>query len=135
MTPPTIISIKLFSSEAATGGVMWKKVFLKIPQNSQENTCARVFFYETPVPESLYFSRSSQWRCYVKKNMFLETSQNSQENTCAGASFLIKLKPATLLRKRLWHRCFPVNFAKLLRASFLQNTLGPPFLFLLLFAR
>ena len=26
-------------SEAATGGVLWKKVFLKIKQNSQENTC------------------------------------------------------------------------------------------------
>ena len=25
------------------------------------------------------------------------------------------LNPATLLKKRLWHRCFPVNFAKLLR--------------------
>ena len=25
--------------EAATGGVLQKKVFLKIPQNSQENTC------------------------------------------------------------------------------------------------
>ena len=22
------------------------------------------------------------------------------------------LRPATLLKKRLWHRCFPVNFAK-----------------------
>ena len=26
-----------------------------------------------------------------------------------------------LLKKRLWHRCFPVNFAKCLRAPFLQN--------------
>ena len=25
------------------------------------------------------------------------------------------LTPATLLKKRLWHRCFPVNFAKFLR--------------------
>ena len=24
--------------------------------------------------------------------------------------------------KRLWHRCYPVNFAKFLRISFLQNT-------------
>ena len=31
-------------SEAATGGVLSKKVFLEILQNSQENTCARVFF-------------------------------------------------------------------------------------------
>ena len=30
--------------------------------------------------------------------------------------------PATLLKKRLWHRCFPVNFAKFLRTPFSQNT-------------
>ena len=30
--------------EAATGSVLSKKVFLKISQNSQENTCARVSF-------------------------------------------------------------------------------------------
>ena len=40
--------------------------------------------------------------------MFLEISQNSQEHTCARV-------PATLLKKRLWHRCFPVNFVKFLR--------------------
>ena len=28
------------------------------------------------------------------------------------------LRPATLLKKRLWHRCFPVNFAKFLRTPF-----------------
>ena len=32
--------------------------------------------------------------------------------------------PATLLKKRRWHRCFPVNFAKFLGTSFLQNTSG-----------
>ena len=30
----------------------------------------------------------------------------------------------TLLKKRLWHRCFPVNFEKFLRAPYLQNTSG-----------
>ena len=35
--------------------------------------------------------------------MFLKISENSQENTCTRVSFLIKLK-------RLWHRCFLVNF-------------------------
>ena len=29
---------------------------------------------------------------------------------------------ATLLKKRLWHICFPVNFAKFQRTPFLQNT-------------
>ena len=56
--------------------------------------------------------RSSHRRWSVK-NGFLEISQNSQENTCARVSFLI-----------LWHRCFPVNFTKFLRAPFLQNTSG-----------
>ena len=45
--------------------------------------------------------------------MFLKISQNSQENTCARVSFF-----ATLLKKRLWHKCFPVSFAKFSRAHF-----------------
>ena len=28
---------------------------------------------------------------------------------------------ATLLKKRLWHRCFPVNVVKFLRTPFLTN--------------
>ena len=51
--------------------------------------------------------------CSVKK-VFLEISQNSQENTYARVSFLIK---------RLWHRCFPMNFAKFLRTPFLTEHL------------
>ena len=31
-------------------------------------------------------------------------------------------RPVTLLKKRLWHRCFSVNFAKFLRTSFSQNS-------------
>ena len=33
------------------------------------------------------------------------------------------LRPATLLTKRFWYRCFPVNFAKLLRTPFLTEHL------------
>ena len=51
-------------------------------------------------------------RCSVKK-VFLEISQNSQENACARISFLV-----TLLKKRPWHWCFPVNFTKFLRTPF-----------------
>ena len=59
----------------------------------------------------------------VWKKVILETLQNSQENTCAKVSFLIKLQgPATLFKKRLWHRCFSVNFTKFLKPPFLQNT-------------
>ena len=34
------------------------------------------------------------------------------------------LRPATLLKKRLWHRCFPANLTKFLRTLFLWNTYG-----------
>ena len=34
------------------------------------------------------------------------------------------LRSATLLKKRLWHRRFPVSFAKFSRTPFLQNTYG-----------
>ena len=37
------------------------------------------------------------------------------------------LRPATLLKNRLWHSCFPVNFVKFLRTPFLQNTSGGGF--------
>ena len=33
----------LYYSEAATGGFLYKKLFLKILQNSQENTCDSLF--------------------------------------------------------------------------------------------
>ena len=35
-----------------------------------------------------------------------------------------RLRPATLLKKRLWHWCFLVNFVKFLGTPFLQNTSG-----------
>ena len=34
----------------------------------------------------------------------------------------IHVKTPVLLKKRLWHKCFPLNFAKFLRTPFLQNT-------------
>ena len=35
----------LIRAKAAIRGVLWKKVFLGIPQNSQENTCDRVSLF------------------------------------------------------------------------------------------
>ena len=46
-------------------------------------------------------------KCYWK-------FRNIHRKTPVPESFLIKLQalPATLLKKRLWYRCFPVNLAK-----------------------
>ena len=62
------------------------------------------------------------------KKAVLKTSQNSQENSCVGVSFFNKvadLRPATLFKKTLQHRCFPVNFLKFLRTPFFTEHLLP----------
>ena len=38
---------------------------------------------------------------------------------------LIGLKGATILKKRLWHKCFPVIFARFLETTFLWNIFRP----------
>ena len=45
------------------------------------------------------------------------------KHLCHSLSFnkVTCLRPATLSKKRLWHSCFPVNFAKFLKTPFLQN--------------
>ena len=43
--------------------------------------------------------------------------------TVAVSNFSLA-QPVTLLKKELWHRCFPANFKKFLRTPFLQNTSG-----------
>ena len=55
-------------------------------------------------------------RCSVKM-MFIEISQNRRKAPAPESLFnkVAGLKPVTLLKKRFWHRCFPVNFAKVLR--------------------
>ena len=48
------------------------------------------------------------------------------EHLCQSLFFnkVAGLRPAILLKKRLCHRCFPVNSVKFLRTRFLQNTSG-----------
>ena len=69
--------------------------------------------------------RSSHQRCSVKKSVLRNFEKSTGKHLCQSL-FLVKLqaRSATLLKKRLWHRCFPVNFAKFLRTPFLRNTSG-----------
>ena len=52
------------------------------------------------------------------KKETLKHFANLQKNTCLRVSFSIKSKPTTILKKRLWHQCFPENFVKLSRIPF-----------------
>ena len=68
--------------------------------------------------------RSSRPELFCKKGILRNFPKFSGKHLCQGLFFnkVAGLRPGTLLKKRLWHRCFAVNFAKFLRIPFLQNT-------------
>ena len=70
--------------------------------------------------------RSSHQRCSIKKGVLRNFTKFTGKHLCQSLFFnkVAGLRPATLLKKRLWHRYFPVNFVKFLRTPFLQNTSG-----------
>ena len=70
--------------------------------------------------------RSIHRRCFVRKGVLRNFVKSTGKHLCQSLFFnkVAGLRPATLLKKRLWHRCFPLNFAKFLRTPFLQNTSG-----------
>ena len=62
--------------------------------------------------------RTSKMEQFAKIASNLQQYQSFFFNNVAG------LRPATLLKKRLWLRCFPLNFAKFLRTPFYRTPLG-----------
>ena len=63
---------------------------------------------------------------FCKTGVIRNFAQFTGKHLCQSLFFnkVGGLRPATLLKKKLWHRCIPVGFAKLLRTPFLQNTSG-----------
>ena len=70
--------------------------------------------------------RSSHPEVFCKKGVLRNFAKLIGKYLCQSFFFnkVAGLGPATLLKKRLWHRCFPVNFAKFLRTPFLTEYSG-----------
>ena len=64
--------------------------------------------------------RSSRLEVFCKKDVLKNFAKFIGKYLCQSFFFnkVVGLRSATLLKKRLWHRCFPVNFAKFLRTPF-----------------
>ena len=73
----------------------------------------------------LQIARSSHRKCSVKKGFLRNFAKFTGKQLCQNLFFdkVAGLRPATLLKKRLWHRRFPVNFAKFLKIPFLTEHL------------
>ena len=55
-------------------------------------------------------SRSSRPEVFCEKGVLTKFTKFTGKHLC--------LRPATLLKKSLWYKCFPVNFAKFIRTPF-----------------
>ena len=62
--------------------------------------------------DSLWNTRSSHRRCSVRKDVLRSFAKFTGKHLCQSLFF----------KKRLWHRCFPVNLPKFPGMPFLQNT-------------
>ena len=75
-------------------------------------------------------TRSSHKRCSVRKGVLGKFAKFTGKHLCQ-VLFYNKIagpKSATLFKKRLWHRCFSMNFAKFLRTPFHRAPLNDCFL-------
>ena len=88
----------------------------------------------TDFNQNMCFYRSSRPEVFYKKVVLRCFAKFTGKHLCQGLFFnkVAGLTPATLLRKRLLHRCFPVNFAKFLRTPFLTEHLRRLLVFLVL---
>ena len=77
------------------------------------------FLLLTYVTSSTIF-RSSRRRYSIRKGVLKSSRKFTGKHQCQSLFFkkVAALRTATLLKKRLRHRCFPVNFTKFLRTPF-----------------
>ena len=71
---------------------------------------------------NVYFnpSRSSRPEVFCKNGVLRNFTKLTGKHLRQSLFFnkVVGLRPATLLKRRLWHRCFPVNFVKFRRTPF-----------------
>ena len=91
---------------------------MQLPAGFTYLRCWRILFFYAELKIGRQFlvllsftmkSRNSHQRCSMKKVVL----RNFTKFT--GKHLRQSFRPATLLKKRLWHMCFPVNFVKFLR--------------------
>ena len=67
--------------------------------------------------------RSSRADVFYKKAVLRNFTKFTGKHLCQSLFFNKVARPATLFKKRLRHRCFPVNFVKFLRTPFFTEHL------------
>ena len=74
--------------------------------------------------ENSLINRSPRQNVFCEKGVLKNFAKFTGKHLCQRLFFnkAAGMRPATLIKKRPWQRCFPVNFAKFLRTPFSQNS-------------
>ena len=105
----------------------------KLGQNPETNN--KLFLESVSIDFSFWGWRNHVWnrnfrsihqRCSVRNSVFRNFTKFAGKHLCQRLIFnkVGGLRATALLKKRLWHRCFPVDFVEFLRTPILQNTSG-----------
>ena len=92
-----------------------------------------VFFTTSDSFLILFYSLQNQpGEAFYKKSCYWKFRKTYRKTPVPEPLFnkVAGLRPQATLKKRPWYRCFPLNFKKVLRTPFLQNTSGRPLLLL-----
>ena len=130
--------IVTFSKSVSNTGVfLWnlRKLEEHLFWKKSVNDCFwNLFKFYEDCTLSLTYTSDSNW--YIQKqptevfgrNGTLRNFTKFTEKHLRHSLFFKKVasRPVTLLKKRLWHRCFPVNFVKFLRTPFSHLLLFVP---------
>ena len=104
--------VVLIVTETATEGVLWKKVFLKISQNSQENAWVSFLIMLWAWQETLAQVFSCEF-CEIFKNTVFREHFRVTVSDCDNF-----LNYDTLRTKQFWSRCRPLKVHKFLGVRF-----------------
>ena len=88
-----------------------------------EKICLKLFSLQK-IHKNKYFIKKQPPQGFCKKGVLKKFHKIHLKTPVLESLFnrVSGLRPAILLKKKLQHRCFQVNFVKLLRTTFLQNT-------------
>ena len=100
---------KVQEKEAATRGVLWKKVFLEISQNSQENTCVRASFL---IKHQACNFIKKEALAQVFSCEFCEISKSTFFQNTSGQLLFMKYKGNHIVHMNIHHFCIYI-FKKL----------------------
>ena len=98
---------------------------MSILKNLQTLFLAEEFFVAPLIELATAYAmlRSSRPEVFCKKGVLRNFTKFSGKHLCQRLFFFFNKvagqRPATLLKKSLWHSCFSVNFVKFLRTPFL----------------